>query len=136
MQSKEFQLLPEDLERLSQLDASITQWSLEHTKMVLNMRRLESGLDTFFESRRQVTVDRMKALGIDTNRVMQVNVVDDDGHCVATLSEPSAAPEVSPVAPPVVPPTPVTPEATQASEVDPVITQVPDPVPEVTPSNS
>lgn len=87
MTKRQFKLEPEDLKKMAQIDESIQQWSVEHAKMTLNLRRLESGLDSFFEARRQIANERMKAAGIDPNRVMQLNVLDEEGNCVVSMAD-------------------------------------------------
>lgn len=89
MSIKKFQLPEENFKRINSLDDSIAQWSVEYTKNSLNLRKLESGINSFYEARRQIVNDHMTSIGIDPTKVVRLDIIDDAGNCVVTSSQES-----------------------------------------------
>ena len=66
---KNITLSPEDVQRLTQIDASIQHWSIEYTKMALAVRNMEATVNNLYEARNQLLTKIQHDAGIDAKLV-------------------------------------------------------------------
>jgi hypothetical protein len=66
---KNVTLSPEDVQKLTQINASIQHWSIEYTKMMLTVRQMEANANNLYEARNQLLTKVQHDAGIDAKLV-------------------------------------------------------------------
>jgi len=87
MISKTFTVDGAELQQYQQLEGSIVHWSVEHSKAVLQARRLEGALNSMYEGRMQLMNGVMKSQGINPANVHQVHVNADTGEVTVSMND-------------------------------------------------
>ena len=79
MITKQVKLSDAELQQYQQIEGSINHWSIEHTKAVLQAKRIQSAVESMYDGRMQLANGVMKDNGIDPSHVHQVHVNVDNG---------------------------------------------------------
>ena len=66
---KNVTLSSEDVQKLTQIDQSIQHWSVEYTKMMLTIRRMEANANNLYEARNQLLTKVQHDAGVDAKLV-------------------------------------------------------------------
>jgi len=96
MINRQVKLDKEQTDQLIQLDRSITHWSVEHSKAVMQARGLLSNLEGLYQARQNLLENVYKAAGIQPGAVVQSRIQRDGTIQVICNEEPAPKPEDSP----------------------------------------
>jgi hypothetical protein len=77
-------LTEEQVDKISKLEMSINHWSIEHSKLTVQLRRMVDALDTLYESRRKELDGLLREHGNDPNKVNSA-YVDNEGNLVFNI---------------------------------------------------
>ncbi len=106
--TKQIKLSGPELQQYQQIESSINHWSIEHTKAVLQAKRLQTAVESMYDGRMQLMNGILKEGGIDPTHVHQVHVNIDDGTVTIVVNDDVPNPaaddsegEISPNATPV-----------------------------------
>jgi len=96
MEQKNIQLNEQDFQQYKQIDDSIKHWSIEHTKAVLQAKRLESAVEGMYQGRMQLIHGVLNQIGVNPAHVHQVNVNTDNGEMIVSFNEVEPNPAADP----------------------------------------
>lgn len=87
--NKTFKLSSEDLNKLTQYEASISHWSNEYTVLTLKSRKMLDAIDNLYQARQKSLDDFLKSQDVKLENVESVNVAPN-GDVNVTLKESSS----------------------------------------------
>lgn len=77
MKQTKIPLDPETLQAMKQTEASIQEWSVRHTHLVIQARGAESTVNTLYTRRQGIIQKFVKDAGLDASRIVHIDVGDD-----------------------------------------------------------
>jgi hypothetical protein len=83
MRQTKIQLDPETLQAMKQTEASIQEWSVRHTHLVIQARGAESTVNTLYTRRQGIIQKFVKETGLDASRIVHIEIGEDG---VATVN--------------------------------------------------
>jgi hypothetical protein len=88
--TKTLKLSSEELNRLTQFEASIAHWSNEYTVLTLKSKKMLEGVDNLYVSRQKLLDDFIKSNDIKASDIESLNV-SPNGDVVIELKSDSSA---------------------------------------------
>ncbi len=96
MALRELTFSPEILAQYTEIEESIKHWSSEHTKSVLQSKRLLDAVGAMYDARMQLTQSFMKEQGLNLANVHQAKVDVNTGVVSIQYDESTANPTFDP----------------------------------------
>lgn len=80
----EISLNSEVIDKLKKMEHSIEHWSIEHTKLSIQIRRMVEVVDTLYDARKREIDQCIKAAGHDPAKVKDIRI-NENGKLVLEL---------------------------------------------------